>query len=152
VDVDTPPTGWRGSYRTGRSPDGLFACHHCDNPPCCNPAHLFLGTQADNLADMVAKGRSAKGDRNGSRTHPESYGRIEGKAGTVLTWERVAAIRRVPKSRSSVAELAQRYGVSSATIHRVMNGTIWRPEKAPAPYVAVAEGGNGHEEVPVEWR
>ena len=49
----------------GPIPDGMFICHHCDNPPCCDPEHLFMGTVADNSADMITKGRG----NNQKKTH-----------------------------------------------------------------------------------
>lgn len=49
----------------GSVPDGLYVLHKCDNRLCCNPRHLFLGTHLENIADMVSKGRQAKGERNG---------------------------------------------------------------------------------------
>lgn len=57
----------RAAYEVsvGPIPDGMKVCHTCDNPPCCNPKHLFLGTQADNVRDRDAKGRTARGDNNG---------------------------------------------------------------------------------------
>jgi hypothetical protein len=54
-DLQSHRVAWEETF--GPIPDGLQVLHHCDNPPCCNPAHLFLGTPGDNVRDMVAKGR-----------------------------------------------------------------------------------------------
>lgn len=59
----------------GEIPDDLGVLHHCDNPACCNPAHIFLGTQLDNMRDAKRKGRLARGDTHSSRTKPESVAR-----------------------------------------------------------------------------
>lgn len=104
----------------GPIPDGLCVLHSCDNPPCVNPAHLFLGTLAENVADMMAKGRHRNGVSRG-----EANGRAK------LTAGQVDEIRgRARGGGESRAALARIFGVSWPTIDRIVRGTRWREEVA----------------------
>ena len=126
---------WTLAY--GPIPEGFFACHHCDNPPCCRPSHLFLGTQADNIADMVAKGRyrnimlahpelAARGDANGSRKHPERVARGERQGCARLTEIHVLAIRAALAAHElTKAQLARQYGVAFMTITCIERRRTW---------------------------
>ena len=94
--------------------EDALVCHNCpdgDNPACCNPDHLFVGTHADNRADCVQKGRQAKGEMNGR---------------AILTEADVAEIRRLYVPRKvSTHKLGKMFGVSGQTIHRVLKGENW---------------------------
>lgn len=94
----------------GPVPDGQCVCHKCDVPSCVNPGHLWLGTKADNNADMVAKGRQARvcGERNGNAK---------------LTDTQVRAIYRAPDTQR---EIAARFNVDQALVGRIKTGKIWR--------------------------
>jgi len=88
----------------GPIPDGVYVCHRCDNPPCCNPSHLFLGAPRDNNADRASKGRSAA--------------RTSGR----LTPLQVVEIRRRKMSGETSTALAREFGVSITTISNAANG------------------------------
>jgi hypothetical protein len=66
-------------FVNGPIPDGLSVLHHCDNPPCVRPDHLFLGTRGDNNRDAAAKGRTARGDRHGYHLRPAAFRKTYGQ-------------------------------------------------------------------------
>lgn len=88
--------------------------HSCDNRPCCNPAHLFEGTQADNIADMIAKGRGNL--QNGSQ-------RGERNPRAKITRAQAAEIRR---SIGRQKDVALRYGITQGVISKIKRREIWR--------------------------
>lgn len=91
---------------------GMSVCHRCDNPPCVNPDHLFLGTQSDNAIDMFSKGRASR-----------SKGKE--RANAKLNDHAVREIRAATPHRGLVSVLAVQYGVSSTTIRKVLLGQKW---------------------------
>jgi hypothetical protein len=107
-------------------PEQLHVLHACDHPSCVNPAHLFLGTEADNMADKVAKGRQARGATHGSRTLPESVPRGEGNGNASLDGDAVVQIRDRFASGASRAALAREFGVDWSTIDAVVRRHTWR--------------------------
>lgn len=97
--------------------DGKVVRHTCDNRRCINPEHLLLGTQLDNIQDMVDRDRYAK---QAGEENPRA----------VLTWDVVADIRRNYKKGARSGEytrtaLAEKYGVSAATISDIVGGRSW---------------------------
>jgi len=92
-------------------PAEMDACHHCDHPPCVNPAHLFLGTRAENIADCIAKGRFAMGDR----------------ASLVkLTSAQIPVIRQQLGAGVNRRHIAAQFGVSPGAIRLIEIGKNWR--------------------------
>jgi hypothetical protein len=103
----------------------LVGRHLCDNPPCCNPAHILDGTHADNSRDMVARGRSLTGDRHPMRLRPERVARGERSASSKLTAPAVREIRCLRAAGATQCFLAARFGVARWTIRRILNRSIW---------------------------
>jgi hypothetical protein len=107
-------------------PQGLCVCHRCDTPRCCNPDHLFLGTNAQNIADRDAKRRQARGERNGSALYPERrpVGLRNGRA--KLTEAQVLEVRARLTRGESRAAIARSLAVSATHIRRIARGESWK--------------------------
>lgn len=112
--LSRPIAASRAAYQiaTGKDPIGKMVCHHCDNPACCNPAHLYAGTKSDNERDKFARGR---------RTH---WG--EGNPARKLSSQQVDHIRRLFNQGRSNTEIGRMLGVHHSTISKIRTGASWR--------------------------
>jgi hypothetical protein len=89
---------------------GLIICHHCDNPNCINPDHLFQGTKLDNRLDMIKKNRQvyASGEMNGKAKLSEQQ------------------VMEIKNSKESIKNLQYKYGMSKTQIYSIIRGDTWR--------------------------
>jgi hypothetical protein len=118
----------------GPIPRGLCVLHKCDNPPCCNDAHLFLGTIADNNRDMVAKGRHAWTKNPHLRARGERHGRAK------LTDDAVREIRaRYAAGGVTQRELAAAHGVDQQVIWAIIHRRRWAHVSDSAPITGAEE-------------
>lgn len=110
----------------GPIPTGLFVLHHCDNPPCVNPAHLWLGTHDDNMRDRQEKGRThvgpyadtsnwKRGDAHYSRTNPELLARGDRHPNVLISNAEVISMVEMKRDGKSVREIAEHFGYSTNT-------------------------------------
>jgi hypothetical protein len=116
----------RLSYQlfNGEIPAGMCVCHSCDNPSCTNPRHLWLGTNADNLRDMIAKGRAnkAKGESNGTHTRRDRVPRGDRHWNTKIPDAEIPDVFRLRSHGMSYEELAQIFQVTPGLIGHVLKG------------------------------
>lgn len=94
----------------GPIPKGMFVCHKCDTPACCNVDHLFIGTAQENLADMREKNRHAKG-----RSHGNSK----------LTDAKAREVVRLSMAGKSQKKIGAMFGVNQTVISEVTRGVTW---------------------------
>lgn len=128
-------------FYKGLPPGALLVLHRCDYRPCVREDHLFLGTHADNGADMAAKGRGAEGNRNGLHLHPErrSFGMRNGhvtrpertprgvtNGRAKLSEEEVLAIRGRFRAGETQTALAAEFGLDQTSVSSIVRGETWK--------------------------
>jgi len=109
-------------------PEKMYVLHTCDNPSCCNPKHLFLGTQKDNMIDMVNKGRNCnlKGEEHG---------------GSKFTWKQVNEIRKLYLTCNyTQKQLSLMYNSSGGNIDSILNNKTWKDENYVPIHISGKEG------------
>lgn len=106
------------ALHNGADPTGLHVCHKCDNPPCVNPEHLFLGTHDDNMRDMVAKGRARS--PSGPANHMYK-----------LTSQQVAEIREMRARGMTQQSIADTFGISQSYVSAVCLRQVRRDDERP---------------------
>lgn len=95
----------------GPIPEGMVVCHRCDNPMCCNPDHLFVGTDADNMRDKASKGRACKGSKN---------------ANAALTEKKVRALLFLYEGGFSQDDLAEVFDTTRVNVRHIVNKRTWK--------------------------
>lgn len=120
-----PRVAWQLTF--GPIPDGLNALHHCDNPPCVRPEHLFLGTIDDNNKDRAAKGRSKGTFKQADPAHPATLRSGERHWLAKVSDQDVIEMRRLTQSGASRKCLAARFNIHAATVSRIVRNE-WRKE------------------------
>jgi hypothetical protein len=90
--------------------------HSCDNRPCCNPKHIFEGTQKENIADMIAKGR---GNLRAGAQRGEKNPRAK------ITYRKAERIRKLAKTMKQ-SEIGLRFGITQGVVSKIVRRDIWR--------------------------
>lgn len=114
-------------FAFGPIPDDLFVCHRCDNPPCCNPSHLFLGTCKQNLADMRAKGRHSHGEGHSALLRARGIRGINHPTAKLKPTD-LAEIRQFKRLGLTIREISDWFKIGRSQVYRVINGETWKHE------------------------
>lgn len=109
----------------GPIPKGKVICHHCDNPACVNPDHLWAGTQRENIRDSIRKGRFTMAIKNLNCSLRKGCKGIQ-NASSKLNEKQVTSIRQeYAEKNTSHSKLAKKYSVSRTTIYEILNRRTW---------------------------